>query len=169
MRWASRSPRSARRPGPGWPGCSTRALEPANPLDMWGTGAQAQDQLAGSLATLAADPAVAAVALAVDLVPEFDGDQSYPLAVLDAARRSGTPFAVLSNVPSAIDGATAARLRAAGIPVLEGTRSGLLALRHLLDHAAAGGRTGAGGPAGSGRAAAPAADPPGRPGSGGPR
>ena len=113
-------------------------MEPANPLDMWGTGAQAQDQLAGSLATLAADPAVAAVALAVDLVPEFDGDQSYPLAVLDAARRSGTPFAVLSNVPSAIDGAAAARLRAAGIPVLEGTRSGLLALRHLLDHAAAG-------------------------------
>ncbi len=137
-------------------------VEPANPLDMWGTGAQAQDQLAGSLATLAADPAVAAVALAVDLVPEFDGDQSYPLAVLDAARRSGTPFAVLSNVPSAIDGAAAARLRAAGIPVLEGTRSGLLALRHLLDHAAAGARTGAGGPAGSGRAAAPAADP-GRP------
>jgi len=29
----------------------------------------------------------------------------------------------------------AARLRAAGVPVLEGTRTGLLALRHLLEHA----------------------------------
>ena len=110
-------------------------LEPANPLDVWGTGAHAQDQLAGSLAALAADPAVAAIALAVDLVPEFDGDRSYPLAVLDAAQGSGKPFAVLCNVPSTIDPDTAAGLRAAGIPVLEGTRSGLLALRHLLDHA----------------------------------
>jgi acyl-CoA synthetase (NDP forming) len=38
-------------------------------------------------------------------------------------------------VPAAIDPDTAADLRAAGIPVLEGTRSGLLALKHLLDHA----------------------------------
>jgi hypothetical protein len=37
-------------------------------------------------------------------------------------------------VPAAIDPDTAAGLRAGGIPVLEGTRSGLLALRHLLDH-----------------------------------
>ncbi|MBO0772517.1 MAG: acetate--CoA ligase family protein, partial [Actinobacteria bacterium] len=36
----------------------------------------------------------------------------------------------------AIDPAAAARLRAAGVPVLEGTRTGLRALRHLLDHAA---------------------------------
>ena len=110
-------------------------LAPGNPLDVWGTGADARDQLAGALAALAADPAVAAVALAVDLVTEFDGDDSYPLAVLDAARGTGKPVAVLSNVPAAIDPGTAARLRGAGIPVLEGTRSGLLALRHLLDHA----------------------------------
>jgi acetate---CoA ligase (ADP-forming) len=110
-------------------------LEPENPLDMWGTGAQAREQLAGSLSALADDPAVAAVALAVDLVHEFDGDQSYPLAVLDAARLTSKPVTVLSNVPSAIDPDAAAGLRAAGVPVLEGTRSGLLALRHLLDHA----------------------------------
>jgi acyl-CoA synthetase (NDP forming) len=34
-----------------------------------------------------------------------------------------------------VDQAAAARLRAAGVPVLEGARTGLLALRHLLDHA----------------------------------
>jgi hypothetical protein len=48
-------------------------LAPANPLDVWGTGRDAEAQLTGSLAALAADPAVAALALAVDLVPEFDG------------------------------------------------------------------------------------------------
>jgi len=111
-------------------------LEPANPLDVWGTGSRAGEQLSGSLAALADDPAVRAVALAVDLVHEFDGDQSYPLAVTETARRTSKPVVVLSNVPAAIDTGTAAALRASGIPVLEGTRTGLLALKHLLDHAA---------------------------------
>ena len=39
---------------------------------------------------------------------------------------------MLASVPAAIDQEAAARLRAAGVPVLESTRSGLLALRHLL-------------------------------------
>ena len=111
-------------------------LEPANPLDVWGTGARAGEQLSGSLAALADDPAVRAVALAVDLVHEFDGDQSYPEAVAETARRTSKPVVVLSNVPAAIDAGTAAALRDSGIPVLEGTRSGLLALKHLLDHGA---------------------------------
>ena len=110
-------------------------LEPANPLDMWGTGRDAERQLAESLAVMSEDPAVAAVALAVDLVPEFDGDQSYPQALLAAAARTSKPLAVLAGLPASIDPAAAARLRAAGIPVLEGARTGLLALRHLLDHA----------------------------------
>jgi acetate---CoA ligase (ADP-forming) len=109
-------------------------LEPANPLDIWGTGARAQEQLSGALTALAADPAVAAVALAVDLVHEYDGDQSYPDAVTEAARHTSKPVVVLSNLPASIDPDVAARLRAGGIPVLEGTRTGLLALGHLLDH-----------------------------------
>jgi acyl-CoA synthetase (NDP forming) len=125
-------------------------LEPANPLDIWGTGARAEEQLSGALAALAGDPAVAAVALAVDLVHEFDGDQSYPDAVTEAARRTGKPVVVLSNLPAAIDPDVAARLRAGGIPVLEGTRTGLLALGHLLNHGLLRHRTGR----------APAAAPP---------
>jgi acetate---CoA ligase (ADP-forming) len=111
-------------------------LEPANPLDMWGTGRDAQQQLTDSMVAMAQDPAVATVAFAVDLVPEFDGDDSYPLALLAAARQTSKPVVVLAGLPASIDQVTAARLRAAGIPVLEGTRTGLLAVRHLLDHAA---------------------------------
>ncbi len=109
-------------------------LVPANPLDVWGTGAATRELFAGSLMALADDPAVEAVALAVDLVHELDGDQSYPLAMLDTAERTGKPLAVLSNLASAIDPELARQLRAQGVAVLEGTRSGLLALRHLLDH-----------------------------------
>ena len=111
-------------------------LEPANPLDMWGGSTNAQRQLTESLVTLADDPAVDAVALAVDLLTEYDGDRSYPLALADAARRTSKPLVVLANIPSAIDPAVAAELREDGIPVLEGTRSGLRALGHLLAHGA---------------------------------
>jgi acyl-CoA synthetase (NDP forming) len=121
-------------------------LVPANPLDVWGTGALTRQLFAGSLLALAADPAVQAVALAVDLVHELDGDESYPLAMLDVAAQTDKPLAVVSNLGSAIDLDVARQLRAAGVPVLEGTRSGLLALRHLLDYArrtaAAGSRCG---------------------------
>jgi len=109
-------------------------LEPGNPLDMWGASTKAQWQLTESLAALAEDPAVAAVALAVDLVTEYDGDRSYQDALADAARRTGKPVAVLASIPAAVDPAAAGELRAAGIPVLEGARTGLLALGHLLAH-----------------------------------
>ena len=109
-------------------------LVPANPLDVWGTGADTRDLFGGCMLALAADPAVEAVALAVDLVHEYDGDDSYPLALSDVAAGTAKPLAVLSNLSSAIDPDLACQLRGQGIPVLEGTRSGLLALRHLLDH-----------------------------------
>ena len=111
-------------------------LEPGNPLDVWGTGRDTEPLFAECLSALAADPEVAAVALAVDLVPEFDGDEAYPRAMLTVASGTAKPVAVLAGLPGAVDLVAAARLRAAGVPVLEGTRSGLLALRHLLDHAA---------------------------------
>ena len=109
-------------------------LEPGNPLDVWGTGADTAGLFASSLTALADDPSVAAVALAVDLVNELDGDDSYPQAALAAARRTDKPLVILSNLPSAIDQEAAAQLRRAAIPVLEGLRTGLLALGHLLDH-----------------------------------
>ena len=108
-------------------------LVPTNPLDVWGTGASTRELFANSLTTLARDDCVDAVALAVDLVTELDGDTSYQLAVLDAAARTDKPVAVISNLASAIDHDTAAMLRRGGIPVLEGMRTGLLALRHMLD------------------------------------
>jgi acetate---CoA ligase (ADP-forming) len=108
-------------------------LEPGNPLDVWGTGARTREVFANSLAVLAADPAVAAVALSVDLVEELDGDQSYEEAAIDAYAATDKPVAVLSNLHSALDQRAAAHLRQAGIPVLAGSRSGLRSLNHLLE------------------------------------
>jgi acyl-CoA synthetase (NDP forming) len=115
-------------------GLLDEGLAAGNPLDVWGTGRDTEELFTGCLDALAADPSVGAVALAVDLVPEFDGDESYPRAVLTAAANTAKPVAVLTGLPAAIDAVAAAELRTSGIPVLEGTRTGLLALRHLLDH-----------------------------------
>ena len=75
------------------------------------------------------------VALAVDLVPEYDGDDAFPRALATVTAHTSKPVVVLSNLSSAIDQPLATRLRASGIPVLEGTRSGLRALGHLLAQA----------------------------------
>jgi acyl-CoA synthetase (NDP forming) len=107
-------------------------LEVGNPLDVWGTGHDTRPLFAGCLSAMAADPHVAAVALAVDLVEEYDGDESYPRAALDAAAATDVPVVVLTHLTSAVDQAWAGRLRDSGVPVLEGTRSGLRALGHLL-------------------------------------
>jgi acetate---CoA ligase (ADP-forming) len=108
-------------------------LAAGNPLDVWGRGTDTRALFASCLTTLAHDVAVSVVALGVDLVTEYDGDESYPLAALDAHAATDKPVVVLSNMASALDQGWAARLRASGVPVLEGTRSGLRALGHLLD------------------------------------
>ena len=107
-------------------------LEPGNPLDVWGSGRDAEALFTEALSALADDPNVDAVALAVDLVPEYDGDDSYRAALLTAASKTSKPVTVLASIPAAIDTGAAAMLRARGVPVLESTRTGLLALGHLL-------------------------------------
>jgi acetate---CoA ligase (ADP-forming) len=111
-------------------------LLPTNPLDVWGTGADTRRLFGDCLQAMADDPSVGAVALAIDLVPEFDGDRSYPLAVQDVWATTDGPLAVLSTMHSAADQEIANGLRAVGIPVLEGARSGLVALRNLTSYGA---------------------------------
>lgn len=106
-------------------------LVATNPLDVWGTGADTRSLFRACLHVMTQDPAVAVTALAVDLVPEFDGDTAYPDAVLDVAAETDAPLAVLTSLPGAVDRDAATRLRDNGIPVLEGFRSGLVALGHL--------------------------------------
>jgi acetate---CoA ligase (ADP-forming) len=107
-------------------------LEPTNPLDVWGRGTDTEALYGDCLTALADDPDVGAVALAVDLVEEYDDDESFLRALKTLLERTPKPVAVVANLASAIDQNTAARLRGLGIPVLEGTASGLRALGHLL-------------------------------------
>ncbi|MEZ5095898.1 MAG: acetate--CoA ligase family protein [Nocardioides sp.] len=106
-----------------------------NPLDVWGRGADTESLFTDCLRAVADDPGVDVAVLAVDLVEEYDGDESYPRAVRRVAAEAAVPLVVLSAVAAAVDQTQAGELRRAGIPVLEGARSGLRAIEHLRDHA----------------------------------
>jgi acyl-CoA synthetase (NDP forming) len=106
-------------------------LEPANPLDLWGSGRDWEAVYDAALAALAADPEVGLLLFAVDLISGSRLLEGY-VGVAERAADLGTPFAVMGNLGSTVDPAAAARLRARGIPVLLGTENGLAAAAHAL-------------------------------------
>jgi len=110
-------------------------LEPANPVDAWGTGRDAEDVFVGSLEAVASDPAIGVIAFSVDLTEEEDPDNVYGRAALKAAQLTDKPVTVLAHLSATVDRTQAETLRRGGVPVLEGTETGLRAIRHLLDRA----------------------------------
>jgi acyl-CoA synthetase (NDP forming) len=107
-------------------------LPATNPLDAWGTGNDADGIFAACIRALLDDPDTGALAIALDLTTEPTPETSWTGLAIRAAAGTDKPVAVLGNLASAIDRDDAARLRAAGVPVLEGTATGLAALGHLL-------------------------------------
>ena len=106
-----------------------------NPLDAWGTGIEADRIFRESFLALHDDPDTAAIAFVVDLTRQGEPlDEGYLRVAQDVFFATTKPFCVLSNLASAVAQDEARLLRDTGIPVLEGTASGLLALRHLLAH-----------------------------------
>jgi acetate---CoA ligase (ADP-forming) len=105
----------------------------ANPLDAWGTGIDADRIFRESFLALHDDPDTAALAFVVDMTHQGEPyDESYLQVARDTFAATAKPFCIVSNLASAIDAEEAAMLRDAGIPILEGTVSGLLALSHLI-------------------------------------
>jgi acyl-CoA synthetase (NDP forming) len=110
-------------------------LEAANPLDAWGTGIDADRIFRESFLALHDDPDTAAMAFVVDLTRQGEPyDEGYLQVAKDVWHATTKPFCVLSNLASAVALEEAAVLRDLGIPVLEGTSSGLVALRALIAH-----------------------------------
>ena len=108
-------------------------LEATNPLDAWGTGIDADRIFRESFLVMHEDPDTAALAFVVDLTRQGEPyDEGYLQVAKDVFEATTKPFCIVSNLASAVALEEAAYLRDAGIPVLEGTRSGLVALRALI-------------------------------------
>ena len=107
-------------------------LPPVNPLDFWGTGRDAHEIVTGCVRALLEDPEVAALAFAVDLTSEEYPDMGYIAMARETFPETDKPYAMLSNFSSGIDRGDAKLLDGDGIPVLEGTLTGLAAFKHLF-------------------------------------
>ncbi|HEX5936652.1 MAG TPA: acetate--CoA ligase family protein [Actinomycetota bacterium] len=121
-----------------------------NPLDAWGTGIDADRIYRESFQALHDDPETAAVAFVVDLTRQGEPyDEGYLQVARDVFQTTTKPFCLISNLPATIAKDEVGVVRDAGIPVLEGTVTGLRALKHLLDDAAFRDRPAASPPPGS--------------------
>ena len=107
-------------------------LPPVNPLDFWGTGRDSHEIITGCVRALLDDPAVAALAFSVDLTTEDYPEMGYIAMARETFPETDKPFAMLSNFSSGIDRNDAKLLDGDGIPVLEGTLTGLAAFKHLF-------------------------------------
>ena len=107
-----------------------------NPVDAWGTGIDADRIYRESFQALHDDPDTAAVGFVVDLTRQGEPyDVGYLQVARDVFEGTTKPFCVISNLPATIAKDEVGILRDVGIPVLEGTVTGLRALKHLLDDA----------------------------------
>jgi acyl-CoA synthetase (NDP forming) len=107
-------------------------LPPTNPLDAWGSSRDFQQTFVACGRALLDDPDTAGLVFCVDLADiENDG---YLQIARELFAATDKPVAVVTNVPGALNDLTADRLRSSGIPVLEGTHTGLAAFAHLMAH-----------------------------------
>ncbi len=105
-----------------------------NPLDFWGTGRDADQVIVDCCLALLEDPDAAALAFVVDLTTEDNPDMGYIAMAKRAYPLTSKPMAMLSNFSSGVDRSDAKELEEAGIPVLEGTLTGLAAFKHLFEY-----------------------------------
>lgn len=103
-----------------------------NPVDAWSTGREFERAFVTSLTALSDDPHIGAVALAVDLTAEETDDPGYGETLRRAAQAATKPLVVLAHLSSAVDPRQAGLVGELDIPVLRGTRSGLVAIRELF-------------------------------------
>lgn len=106
-------------------------LAAVNPVDLWGTGHDWQRIYRTCLGALLADETVGALSFGIDFNNGSRLNPDYAAIATETFQATTRPFAVVSNVAAGIDPDWAARLRSAGVPVLQGTETGLAAFAHL--------------------------------------
>ena len=103
---------------------------PVNPVDAFGDG---RFLIEDCLKALATDDAVGAVALSSNLVYGRAGAHAEGVAVQNAHTSTDKPVILSGNLHSSMCRDELTRLRGLGIPVVMGTETSLLAIRHFFD------------------------------------
>ncbi|MFN0304702.1 MAG: acetate--CoA ligase family protein [Burkholderiales bacterium] len=114
---------------------------PRNPLDATGTAVFDMTMYRACIEALAADPAIAIVAVCQDC-PAGTGPaqaETYRTIAATAAVTASAiekPLIFYSNLASGLHPRVVEPLHEAGVPALQGARAALLAIRRLIDYAA---------------------------------
>lgn len=109
-------------------------LEPENPLDAWETGYDYENVFAECFAALMDDPDTAIGLFCADIRDGQYLDEAYGRACTRVAEGTGKPVVLATNLSNLVHPQLVKELAAAGVPVLEGTQTALLAVRHMLAH-----------------------------------
>ncbi len=107
-------------------------LEPINPLDAWGTGNRYDIIYENCWQALMQDPDTAVGLFIADLTSGFYLHESFAHICRRVKKRVKKPMAIMTNHVGSEHQDLAIRMTQAGIPVLDGTQPGLLAVMHLL-------------------------------------
>jgi len=109
----------------------------ANPLDAWGSGRVEETYV--RCVEAAVDDDVDLVVISQDaprgLAPnQIEQYRAIADAAAAASRRSAVPIVAISHLSGGVDETLRAAFAAGNVPLLQGTREGLHAVHHLIDH-----------------------------------
>lgn len=107
-------------------------LLPDNPLDAWGTPEKFVQRYTAAFKALVDDPDVAAGVFFSDIRENYWYSTGVIEAVQAVAKEIAKPIVIATNYSKTFNHDLAARLAGEGLPVLEGTRESLLAVRHAF-------------------------------------
>jgi acyl-CoA synthetase (NDP forming) len=107
-------------------------LVPNNPLDAWGTGADFVPKFEACFRALVADDNAAIGVFAADVRDGYYISDGFAGAAIAVSKTTEKPVAFLTHYTQLRHAGVAMRLTDAGVPVLDGTRSGLAAIRGAL-------------------------------------
>jgi acetate---CoA ligase (ADP-forming) len=107
-------------------------LQPANPLDIWGSGRDFETHVEAAMDAMLADPATAVGALFQDVRDGSYIAEGFARALVRSSRKTKKPVVIVSNYASVNHRALALSTTEAGVPVIDGTQEGLNAIGNLL-------------------------------------
>ncbi|XDZ66076.1 acetate--CoA ligase family protein [Alphaproteobacteria bacterium LSUCC0684] len=114
--------------------CLEPGMEADNPMDAWGTGYGADMIFTTSFKAMLADKAVAAGLYMMDWRQEYYLHEMHEKVLCSLAHTTTKPVIAASNYALTNNRDMASRMADLNIPLVEGTREALIAVRHLLHH-----------------------------------
>ena len=106
-------------------------LVPENPLDAWGTPADAEQRFVNCLSALANDPATGLAFFCTNPRDDYWYGATLQRVIEKAKRGTKTPLAFVNNSSLSNNAKMAVQLADQGIPLINGTVEALMAVRHV--------------------------------------